>query len=182
MISAYGCAGGFKFESYSSKDPGLNLMIDYPSGWIYSEHKGGAGTYSGVVFFEDKKGDVPKALVGLTVKDSSKTGLKSRTLEAFVEDLIAKRSKFKETKLLSKSKMKLSGAEAVILEFTYKTLDKLYSVDAKLILVREKVVVFKISDKFCTIRYENGLEAFSQFNKAFSHMLASLKFKDSQKQ
>ena len=93
MVNAYGCANRFKFESYSGKDPGLRLTIDYPSGWVYSEHKGEAGIYVGVVFFEDKKGDVPKALVGLTVKDSSKTRLEPQTLQAFVDDLIADRKR-----------------------------------------------------------------------------------------
>lgn len=178
MTSIFGCSNRLKFERYSSKDPELNLAMDFVSGWLYSEHRGEKSSYAGVVFYENKKGDVPKALIGLTVRTESKVKLEPKTTEAFAEDIISKRRKFKEMELLSKSYGKFSGIDAVNIIMSYKISDKLYGANAKLISAKERVVVLKKNDKFYTIRYENTAKEFNKFDKAFSHILDSIDFKD----
>jgi hypothetical protein len=71
MTGISGCSDQMRFERYSSKNPDLSLSMDYISGWRFSEHSGEKNSYDGVVFFENKKGDVPKALIGLTVRPGS---------------------------------------------------------------------------------------------------------------
>ena len=178
MFNLFGCSSNVKYEKYSSKDPEINIAMDYISGWLYSEHRGSYNSYAQVLFYE--KGDekkVFKAGISVNVKDESKVETKPATVETMADDLKSKRMKFKDSMLVSKGNSNISGEKAVVMEFSYKTLDKLYDVAAKLIPVKEKVVIFKKGSKFYTIRYENTAEDFKRFEKAFSRMLNSIIFK-----
>jgi hypothetical protein len=178
MVSLYGCANSFKFERYASKNPEMNIAIDYIAGWYHKEHRGDNNSYVGVVFYENRKGNVPKALIGLTIKKSSKVKVQYHTLEEFADNLLSKRLKFKEARVLSKTKVQLSGVEAISIELTYKSVDQLYVVEPKLISMQERVILFKRNDKFYTLRYENTTQEFSKFAKAFTRISASIKFND----
>lgn len=178
MFNLFGCSSNMKYEKYSSKDPEINIAMDYISGWLYSEHRGSYNSYAQVLFYE--KGDekkVFKAGISVNVKDESKVETKPVTIQTMADDLKSKRMKFKDSMLVSSGNSNISGENAIVMNFSYKTLDKFYDVTAKLIPVREKVVIFKKGSKFYTIRYENTAEDFKRFEKAFSRMLSSIKFK-----
>lgn len=176
MISRYGNFGSLKYEKYSSKDPELNLTMDYISEWRYSEHRGSYGSYAQVQFYEPTKKDYGASFV-VTVKKSSKVTFEPLTVEAMADDLVTKRMKLKDTKVLSSSKMRLLGLQAIDIELAYQTLDKLRSIDAKFIPAKERIVLFKRDDKFYTLRYINTAEEFKKFERAFYHCIKTLRIK-----
>jgi hypothetical protein len=178
MVNIYGCTGSSEYARYSSKDQELNLTADYIRGWLSREHRGPNNSYASVLFYEDKKDKGFKAHISITAKSSSTAEVSPSTLDAYTDDLIAKRLKFKDAKVLSKSKIRLLGTLASSIELSYKALDKLYTVDAKLIPVKERVVILKKADKFYVLLYQNKEEEFKKFSKAFSHIIKTLKLKD----
>jgi hypothetical protein len=178
MVNLFGCSG-VKFEKYSSKDPLINISMDYISGWQYDETRGSYSSYAQVMFFPFKKGQKsPKTIMVVTVKDSSRMEFTPLTVEAAADDLLAKRMQFKEARVLSKSKMKLLNTEAIAIELSYLTLGNLLSVNSKLIPVKEKVIIFKKNNNFYFLRYENSAEEFDKYSSAFMHMVKTIKIKD----
>ena len=174
MIMRYGSFDNVKYEEYSSKDPELNITMDYILGWRYSEHRGSYNSYAQVQFYGLKEKDFAPSMV-VTVEHSSKVKFKPLTVEGMADDLITKRMKLKDAKVLSRSKMKLLGSQAMDIALTYKMLDKLYATDPKFIPFKERVVIFRKQDKFYTLRYMNPEEEFKKFDKAFYHCIKTLK-------
>lgn len=172
MVNRYGRFVGLKFEKYSSRDPELNITMDYILGWNYTEHRGSYGSYVQVMFIEPEaeKGSF-KANIVVTVKKSSNLS----TVKSMAEDLLAKRLKLKEAKVLSNSKSRILNTEARDIQLAYKALDKLYSTDAKLIPIRERILVLKKGDKSYTLRYTNIEEEFKKFERAFYHCAKTLR-------
>jgi hypothetical protein len=177
MLNSYGCTGGDKYKLYSSKDQELNITIDYISNWVYQEDKDIGSGYASVLFFDSGEDKNFKARISVTARIAAKIESKPKTLEEMVADLTTRRLKFKDAKLLSMNKIKLLGLEAKEILLSYKVMDKLYSVGAKLILAKEKVVVFKKGDKFWVLSYVDTEQGFDKFSKAFDHMVKTLKFK-----
>lgn len=176
MFNLFGCSSDMKYEKYSSKDPEINISMDYIPGWLYSEHRGSYNSYAQVLFYE--KGDENKAFkaaISVNVRDASKLKEPPAAIEAMADDLKSKRMKFKDFVLVSEAGSKILGENAIAMDFSYKTLDKLYDVAAKLIPVNEKVAIFKKGGKLYIVRYENTAEDFKKFEKSFKHMLTSLK-------
>lgn len=178
MSNGPGYAEDFEYAQYSSKDPALGIVIDYISGWSYGEHKGDGRNYdAGVIFIEDKKDMALKAFISVSVQDSARTGLAEATARAMADDIAARRLASKDAKVLSRSVMTLLGEEAQDMLFANAALDKLYSPQAQLIPVKERLVVFKKADKFYILRYQNREEEFGKFEKAFSRIIQSLGIK-----
>ena len=177
MMNVCGCSDGFKYSRYSSKDPELNLTIDYISGWHCIEHRGEKNENANVLFFEDKAGDIFKAKVSLNAGDISKSRISPPTIEAIADNISASMLKFEGSKALSRSKIRLLGTKAVDLQFSYKALDRIYSVNPKLIPVKARMIIFERGDKFYTVRYENREKDFENLSKAFNHMIRTLRFK-----
>lgn len=178
MVNFFGCSG-VKFEKYSSKDPLINITMDYISGWQNDEVRGSYNSYAQVMFFPFKKGEKgPRTIITVTVRDISKVEFNPLTAEAAVGDLLAKRMQFKKSRVLSKSKMKLLNTEAIAIELSYLTLENLLSVNSKLIPVKEKVIIFKKNNNFYFLRYENSAEGFDKYSSAFMHMVKTIKIKD----
>jgi hypothetical protein len=172
MVGSFGCSKAVKYERYSSKDIEINMAMDYISGWLFSESRGAENSYAQVIFYEPQRKDKNiKAGIVVTVRDSSKLNLDPLSVDSFVDDLLSRRGKLKDMKLLSRSKSTVLGSEAVSVLLSYKTIDMLNNINAKLVPVKEKVVVFKNNNKFYTIRYQNMEKEFNVFNKAFSHIL-----------
>jgi hypothetical protein len=89
MVNLFGCSGE-KFAKYSSKDPQINISMDYIEGWKYDESRGSYNSYTQVIFYPFKKGAKSlKALIDLTIRDGSKMGLGSLTLDAAEKDIVA---------------------------------------------------------------------------------------------
>lgn len=174
MISRYDSFAGVKYEEYASKDAELNITMDYISGWRYSEHRGSYNSYAQVQFYGLAKKDLAPSMV-VTVEHSSKVKFEPLTVEGMADDLITKRMKLKDAKVLSMSKMTLLGSQAMDIALTYKTPDKLYATDARFIPFKERVVIFQKQDKFYTLRYMNPAKEFKKFDKAFYHCIKTLK-------
>lgn len=179
MVSMAGCSQqGFKLERYSSRDSELDISLDYIPGWKINEQKGSFDSFSQVVFLESNRGEktLPSMIV-LTVKRESKVKFSPKTIDAAYADIVNKRKNFKDSKVLSESRMKLLGTEAVEFELSYRALDLPESLKAKLVPMRERVVIFKKNDKFYILRYENFAADFERLNPAFSQIIKTLKFK-----
>lgn len=178
MFNLFGCSGE-KFSKYISKDSRINLSMDYISGWQYSETRGSYGSYSQVTFFQFKKGEKSsRAIMELTVKDISKMQLASPTLDSAAGDLLNKRMKFKDAKILSKSTLKLLGTDAIAIELSYLALENLLNVKSKLISIKEKIIIFRLNNNFYFLRYENSGEEFDKYNSAFMRMVKTAVLKN----
>lgn len=177
MTNITGCSG-MKFDRYESKDPLIGVIMDYPSGWQYRETRGSYGSYSQAQFFPDDgkyKGHQPTMV--LTVRDESKTGFRPATIETAAEDIMAKRRSFKSMQVLSKSKKRLPGADAIFIEISYLNLENILRADSQLALFNEKIVIFKKDKKFYFLRYENLADRYDEYKKAFDNTVRSIKFK-----
>lgn len=179
MLSFSGCSDGFKYETYDSKDPELNIVMKYVAGWSHVQQRGSYASFVQAVFYEPKREDkVFKARIVAHVENISKAKFTPLTVDGKVDDLIEKRMKFGNSKLLSSFKTGLAGLEAKEIEVAYETFDNNNSLAAKLIQVRERMVIVKRGDRFYTFRYENTAGEFDKLNKAFTHIIKSIKFKD----
>ena len=177
MFNLLGCFVGEKYQKYSSIDPAINIVTDYPLAWKFSETKGSYNSYSQVVFFPVGKENSGRTVMAITVRDSSKIEISPLTLAAFAEDILAKRKQYKDFIVLSKKKISLLGREAISMELSYKSLENLLKRDAKVVPFLEKIVVFKKGNAYYTLRYEDPSENFPKFSRAFEHLVKSLRFK-----
>jgi len=178
MLNSYGCADHFKYAKFSGKEPELNITIDYISSWLHREHKQIDNRYASVVFFENIQNNNYKAKMAVTISDNLKSEASLSNLEEMVNDLVAKRLKFKDAKLLSTAKAVIFGSDAREAVFTYKAMSKFYSKDAKLMPVKERIFIFKRGDKHYLLRYENSLEEFDKYNPAFTHIVKTISIND----
>lgn len=178
MVIFSGCSG-MKFQRYDSKDELISVSMDYPSDWGYSEDRGSYNSYAQALFLPPKeKGRVPKALIAITVRNNSKIDFKPVTADAAAKSFLAKRMLLKDMKILSESKKELLGVKAFFTEISYLKPENLLNIRSKLILCREKAVIFKKGDNFYFLRYENSEEKFDEYSKAFDHMIKSLRLKN----
>jgi hypothetical protein len=167
---------GIRYKHYVSQNPALNIHCDYVAGWTINENNYPNDNFAQVQFSEPKnKTKATNAYIVITAKDASRLNLKPLNVEAAVEELLEKRNKLADSRLLSKTKRAILENEAVELTFSYKSLDRLYSVDAKFVPVKEKVVIFAKGGKFYFLRYENESGDFPRLEKAFYRCLNSLK-------
>lgn len=177
MMNTFGCSA-IKFEKYSSKDPLINISMDYIAGWRYSETRGADTSYAQVLFFPFEEGKKsPRVLIDLTVKDISKIKLEAPTLKAAEDGLLAKRMKLKDAKILSISKNKVLDAEATVIELSYLMLENTLDVKSKLIPVKEKIIISKKNNNFYFLRYESPAQEFSKYDSAFMRIARSMKIK-----
>ncbi|HTY44635.1 MAG TPA: hypothetical protein VMD52_01420 [Patescibacteria group bacterium] len=178
MVGIAGCCQNFKFERYVSKTPGLDITLDYISGWKVYEQQGSFDTFKQIVFSEPiRKDKALRASMVLTAEKGSKAAFNPKTIEAAYADLVNKRKSFKDMKVLSESRIKVLGAEALECRLSYGALDSPESLNAKLVPTDERVVVFKREDTFYFLRYENFSSEFDRYNKAFDHIIKTLKIK-----
>ncbi len=180
LMANLSACSGVKFEKYCSKDPLINLCMDYIGGWQYDESRGSYNSYAQVMFFPFKKGEKSsKAVMVVTLKDSSRVGLTPLSVEAVVDDLLAKRMKFKDAKILSRSKVRLLDSEAEVIELTYLALEDLLSIKSKLIPAREKIIIFQKGNNFYFLRYKNSAAEFNKYAPAFKHIVETIKIGNS---
>lgn len=175
MFNLFGCSGrnGFQYEKYSGVAKDLNFSLDYLVGWKISEKI--MKDFTQLIFLEPKKeGKVFGSTMAITVKED----LPFATAAELAEDTVRKASKLEAFQVVNQSSIKIHGAEGKDLELSYKTLESIYQLNAKMIPVRERMIVFKKGSKFYVARYENTEEEFAKFNQAFTHIIKSIKFKD----
>ncbi len=173
-----GCAGGFNYERYSTKDSQIGIEIDYISGWVPLETRGSYGSYSELTFLEPVKKNKPlRSMMSVIVRSVDKIEPKPVTIEKFMEDIVGKRLKLKGAKLLGRSAMQLSGSNALVADFSYQLPANPESLDASYILMNEKLVVLSRGERCYTYRYVGTAEDFKVYLKAFLHCIDSQKFK-----
>lgn len=177
MTGINGCSSKFTYERYLAKDPDLNLSIDYISGWSHVESRGSYGSYAQVQFIEPKRDDkIFKASIAVTAQNKFKMKISPFTIDNISKDLISKRMQFKDAKVISQSKIQVDGIKGVNIGLSYKTLQSLSRPSAGLIDVEENAVMFIRNDKAYFITYYNAKEEFANLNKAFKHIIKSLRF------
>ena len=178
MFNFLGCAGGFKYEKYSGKGPELDFTIDYISGWEYHEQVGSFNSFFQVGFYEPViKGKSLRAMIVVTVEDSSKVNFSPKTLDGMLSDVVRRRMLFNSTRILSKTRDNICGEEAVDITFSYRALADFESIKAKLVPMTERVVMFRRGEKFYTLRYADLAESFDKYSRAFNHIIKSVRFK-----
>lgn len=175
MTGFYGCGNNPRFKNYSGSNPALGVSLDYVSDWKYREHSGKNNSYSGVVFYENKKTDTFKPLIGLTVRSVSASGSQSPQIESVADDLISKRMKFKDASVLARSNTNIANAPAISIELSYKIFNRLRALNAELVQSKEKVVLFIKGGKLYILRYQNTEQDFARYAPAFDRIAASLK-------
>jgi hypothetical protein len=176
MVTCNGCSGAGKYKKYSSADPELNITMDYISGWQYRETRGSNNSYADVFFGEPRnKGEegIRKAFISVTSVNTPRGG----KLETLADDFSNSRLKYKDGKLLKRARIKIPSGEAIELSFSYRALNKIYSIDSKLTPVEEKVVILINGGRSYTIRYENKEDDFNRFDKDFNRIIKSIRFK-----
>ena len=174
MLNISGCSG-VKFNKYISKDNHINISMDYIAGWQYNETRGSHDSYAQTMFYQFKKGEKnSRAIMVVTVMDSLKMQPVSPALDIVVGDLLAKRMKFKDTKVLARSMTRILNTDAVVIELSYLTLENLLNVNSKLISVKEKIIIFKLSNNFYFLRYDNSSEEFNKYSSAFMHIAKTI--------
>jgi len=166
---------GLKYARYSSKDPELNISVDYLADWNFREHRG--LNYASVLFFERSQDKKLKAIIDITVKKSASVKPEMSTAALMADKFIAQKLKFKDAKLVARQRMSLGYAQAENILLSYKAPDKLHSLDTKFITVNERLIIFKRGDNFYILRYENTKKDFDKFDKAFMHCVSTLQFK-----
>jgi len=177
MISFSGCSGKMKYERYAATDPKLNLSMDYISGWTHKVQYGSLDSFVQVVFYAPgRKNNTFEGMMVVTVRDSSKAGFSPRTIDGMLSDLIRKYMKYDSAKVVSKTRKDILGEDAFTIEFSFRSLNSFDSKKAKIVPMKERIVIFQKDDKFYTIRYEILAENFDKYEKAFAHIVKSIKF------
>ncbi|MFH0838828.1 MAG: hypothetical protein V1893_01405 [Candidatus Omnitrophota bacterium] len=179
MCTGCGNSADFKYETYSGKDPALDITMDYIAGWQYTEHRSVVSGFAQVslVEFPEKKGKILRAGMSVAIKESTKVKVASPTVENVTEDLIEKTLKFSNAKVVSQTKTKLLDEKAIDVLFSYKTLDKFHRIKSTIVPVKERIIICKKNNKFYTVRYINTAGDFDRCNKAFSHIIKTIKLK-----
>ena len=174
MMNFLGCSG-VKFDKYCSKDPMINVCMDYIAGWRYDATRGAYNSYTQVLFFPGHRKS--RALIDLTVYEDSKINISPLTLDAVVHDLLAKRMRFKDARMISRAKMQILNSDAVTVELSYLLPEDRLSVHSKKILVKEKIIILEKDKKFYFLRYENSAREFNKYKSAFMRIAQSMKIK-----
>ena len=84
--------------------------------------------------------------------------------------------KYDSAKVLSKAEGKILGEDAFDIEFSSRSINSFDSIKAKIMPMKERAIIFKKGDKFYAIRYEDLAENFDKYDKAFDHIVKSVKF------
>ena len=177
MANQSGNCGGVGYKEYSSEDTELNIKMDYIAGWEYREHRGSHGSYAQVQFYGAAQGAVAPSII-VTVEKVSDVDFSPLTVEAMAEDLINKRLKLEDSKVLSRMETTLLDMPAMDITFAYKQKDRLRSLNFNMILFKERVVVVQKGDRFYTLRYVNPEQTYEEFEQDFLHCLRTFTLKE----
>jgi hypothetical protein len=179
MAGLFGCSPAPKLDKYISKDSMIGIESSYVSGWKYSESRGARGSYAQVVFYNPSSAekDIGSAMI-FTAEDKQLLPAGINNINAMADDIVRKRSRLNSSKLLDRKNLSISGKEAVMLVLSYKKMDKLLDLSAKLIPIKEKVFIMENRGKFYTLRYENNSENYEKLNKVFDQIVKSIRFSE----
>lgn len=176
MLNNCGCAGNFQYAFYSGKSTGMQISLEYISGWKFQESRGARGSSVQVMFIENRPGEEMKAFISASAAPLSGTAAQAFTLQSAADDLVKRRSRLKGFSVISRSAGMLAGSETRELVMAYQGLNKLYRTDAVWVPVKERVVLCRKGDTVYFFTYQNAECRFDAFNTAFSHVLATVVF------
>ena len=165
MTNHEGVSDNESYGQYSSEDTELNLTMDYPGGWRYSEHRGAYGIYAQVQFSGELENNIAPSFI-VKVERASKVEFQPLTTEGLADDLVKKRMLFEDSNVESRVETKLLGLPAIDLIMTYKQPVRLHSTEFKLIIFKERVIIVQKDDRFYTLRYVNPQQAYEDFEPA----------------
>ena len=154
MANHSGNCGDLGYKVYSSEDLELNIEMEYIADWAYREHRGSHGSYAQVQFYGIAHGPVAPSII-VTVEKSLNVDFRPLTVEAMADDVISKRLKLEDSKVLSRLETTLLDMPAVDITFAYKQKDRLRSLNFNMVPFKERVVVVQKGDRFYTLRYVN---------------------------
>jgi hypothetical protein len=179
MANLCGCSGNISYKNYSSKDPLIGLSMDYIADWRYDEQRGAHDRYAQVMFYKlGEKGKKPSwAVMAVMVEEASKAAFSPQTASGMAKDLLDKRSKMQDMQVLSQKDTALSGGKGRDITLSYNKINRFPGAGAKLIPVRERIVILERGTKLYALRYENSAEDFDSLNPAFERSLKTLKIK-----
>ena len=179
MLNFIGCGKSeFEFAKYSSRTPSINIEMDYLKGWTWLDHIYKEENYSTVIFVQlENQQRVFNGNMEADVFEGANLKVNPRTPEALADDIIAKRLRYPESKLVSRSQISLLGTSAIDIEMSFKMPEKLHAPNAKLIPLKARIVVFQKSDRFYVLKLMVREGDFAKYNRAFSHIIKSLRIK-----
>ncbi len=177
MLNLSGCSSNLKYEKYISKNPAIDFTVDRISGWEAQEQIGSFNSFIQLCFYEPViKGKGLRAMMVITVEESSKIAITPKTLDGLKADIIKKRMLFNSAKVLTTADKKFFGSNAISIDLSYKTIaDPVRT--AKLVPYKEKIIIFERNREFYIVRYANLADDFDNYSKAFDHIVKSIKFK-----
>jgi len=177
MTNHEGVCDNANYKQYSSEDAELNLTMDYPIAWQYSEHRGSYGIYAQVQFFGELENNIAPSFIA-KVERSSKVKFQPLTAEGLADDLVKKRMLFEDSNVESRGETQLLGLPAIDLTLTYRQPVQLHSVAFDLIRFKERVIIVQKDDKFYTLRYVNPESSYDAFEQDFLHCIGTLRIKE----
>ncbi|MDD5019782.1 MAG: hypothetical protein PHS61_05110 [Candidatus Omnitrophica bacterium] len=169
-----GCSPKMRYEIYRAKDPELNIVVEYPAGWIVQEHKDPKAGYVNVLFIENNPRKSFRPVIGIMAKKASSLKDPAWTPQAFSRAIVRTRLKLSPAKVLSERAVMIAGVPANQTVVSFHAQEKLYTPDARSIAVKEKMAVFKRDDVFYVLRFEAGPEDYPLYEKAYRRAAKTL--------
>lgn len=180
IIVAAGCGGdAVKYVSYPGKQAPLDISMDYPQGWVYTERRDAEAGYGDVIFVENRKGKAFQATMMATVQKASLVKEGAPSSGSLLDSLVSRRLRFKEARIIKRSVTRVAGLYASQALVAYKTVERPADLEVSSIAVKERIIVMRRGDWFYILRYENEEKEFAAYDKAFAHVLKTLQFRRS---
>lgn len=175
FIAARGVFMKYNYTRYDGKD----FSFEYPYGWQIRESKGRTEKYFQVHVFgppEEESGFRPSITVTVYSKQGSSGKLSSSS--AYASDFLGRLRKLKNFKLESDRTLdlpfKILSRDAVM---SYSLMLPLYRVNAKEVLLRDRVIFFERGSKIYLLGYKNLAQRFASDQSAFIRLIKTLSFK-----
>jgi hypothetical protein len=171
-----------KYVRYAPKDDLVDLTFEYPQGWRVFERRGAYGSFIQVQVLESlpesSQGKERVCNIVLTIYPKSQVGFAPLTVQGLADDIQKKRLALKGSKLLSSISTTVNGLEATDQQFSYETYKVPLQANAQPIPIIERAVCFQKGDNFYTVRLEEIVDSFADYNKVLAKMLGSIEFSD----
>jgi hypothetical protein len=164
-----GCAKEASTAVYRGQTPELKFSLRYPADWEAREFRDPHHGLGGATFTQKaQKGVAYRPFFAVTAKKATAFRLAAVNLQTVTQDALDRALKLDSARLLERSQRKVAGLPATEAVVAYRGLSDIYRADARVVQIREKIVIAQAGDLFYVIRYCNSEEAFSRFDKAFA--------------
>ena len=147
-----------------------NFVVDYPKTWKVSEIKDNVAGLSNVIFTQINHTGILQGYISIS---ESKSG--SSSLEAFAKDILARRVKLKDMKVISNKAVTCAGIKGKDIILSYIGRDRLEG-PANVVTIIQRLIVLEKGDSFFTFKYESPKNSYDSKSGDFDHMLQSVVF------